>query len=217
MPIAAFGATTAGDRSAFQPPSTREQILEASIELFAAHGYDGTSLNDIAAEVGIRRPSLLHHFPSKEALYSEVFEQLLSDWLARLGDVVTSPTEGWDKVEMVVHAGFDYFADNPSYVRLVRRAALDGGIHLAIDLASVLRPTFNLAVTYFEQEMAAGTFRCHDPSQLLITGYGALLSYFSDAPFVQGLLDEDPLSPAALKSRRDHVVALFRSALLPES
>lgn len=195
--------------------STRDQILDEALGCFAHAGYEGTSLNDIAAGVGIRRPSLLHHFPSKEALYQEVFEHLLSDWFDRLTTAIAAPQAGWNKVELVLRTGFRFFADNPNYVRMVRREAIDGGEHLAIDLASVLRPMFDLAADYFEGQMTAGVFTPQDARQLLITGYGALLSYFSDEPFLEGLLDVAPLSDAALAAREEHVVQFFRSALLP--
>lgn len=196
--------------------STRDLILDEALHCFAERGYEGTSLNDIAAGVGIRRPSLLHHFASKEVLYGDVFERLLSEWLERLDAAIASPQAGWAKAELVLRAGFDLFADTPDYVRIMRREALDGGIHLGIDLSATLRPLFDKACDYFDEQMDQGTFRRHDSRHLLITGYGAILTYFSDAPFIDGLLDEEALTPNNIRDHCEHVVGFFRAALLTD-
>jgi AcrR family transcriptional regulator len=196
--------------------STRDLILQEALRCFAQSGFEGTSLNEIAAAVGIRRPSLLHHFPSKDALYEDVFEKLLSDWLERLDDAIASTAAGWEKFELVVRAGFELFEENPDYVRIMRREALDGGVHLGIDLAAVIKPLFDSAVVYLDQAMKQGTFQHHDPQHLLITGYGAILTYFSDAPFIDGLITERVLSREAVSEHCDAVITFFHAALIGE-
>jgi AcrR family transcriptional regulator len=67
--IASADATTPAG-SGTEP--TRERILRVASEMFTRRGYFGTSTRDIATEVGVRQPSLFHHFTSKAAIADEL-------------------------------------------------------------------------------------------------------------------------------------------------
>ena len=56
--------------------STREKILNESLDLFAAKGYHGTSMREIAKAVGIKGSSIYNHFSGKEDIFSELFNYL---------------------------------------------------------------------------------------------------------------------------------------------
>jgi AcrR family transcriptional regulator len=193
--------------------TTRELILDVARGRFADHGYSGTSLNEIADEVGIRRPSVLHHFPSKEALYRAVLIDSLADWTALVEQAIEEPRQGWPQVERMLLAAFRFFEERPDFVRLVRWAALEGGPILREELNVLLKPLFERGAAFLEREMDAGRLRRYDARQLLLTGYGAVLSYLSDGQLMSGLLDADPLSPEALVVRRDHVLDVLRAAI----
>ena len=192
---------------------TKDQILAVALHHFAADGSSGTSLNAIADEVGIRRQSLLHHFPSKEALYRAVLFASFADWTHLVDEAIGGTREGWPQVERMLRAAFTFFEDHPDFVRLVRWEALEGGPILRDELSVLLKPLFDRGADFLQREMDAGRLRRYDARQLLLTGYGAVLSYLSDGQLMTGLLEHDPLSPEALAIRREHVIDVLRTAV----
>jgi AcrR family transcriptional regulator len=56
--------------------ATRAHLVEVATRLFAAHGYDGTSIEAVLVGSGVSRGSLYHHFPGKDALFWAVMEEV---------------------------------------------------------------------------------------------------------------------------------------------
>ena len=57
--------------------NTREEILEAALDLFAVNGYEATSISQLADAVGIRKASLYSHFANKQDILDTVVETIL--------------------------------------------------------------------------------------------------------------------------------------------
>src|SRR5581483_7518378 len=62
----------------------REQLVQVGRSLFAEKGYDGTSIEEIAARANVSKPVVYEHFGGKEGLYAVVVDREMTDLLARL-------------------------------------------------------------------------------------------------------------------------------------
>lgn len=60
--------------------NTRQEILEASLELFSFQGFEATSISQIADAVGIRKASLYSHFESKQAILDALVDEVLAQY-----------------------------------------------------------------------------------------------------------------------------------------
>ena len=63
--------------------NTKQEILEASLDLFSVKGYEATSISQIANAVGIRKASLYSHFENKQAILDALVKDVLDQYAER--------------------------------------------------------------------------------------------------------------------------------------
>lgn len=103
----------------------RAPIVEAATRLFAAHGFDGTTVQDIADAVGLTKPAILHHFPSKELLRQAVLEAILAHWNQTLPRLLLKATASEARFDAVFDELFAFFASDSDRARVLVREGLD--------------------------------------------------------------------------------------------
>ena len=113
------------DRRA-SPRATPSQLLEAARDLFADRGYDGASIRAITDRAGANLGSVTYHFGTKEALYHRVIETFLAPLRERV--VAAAGTDGrpLDRIEAIVRAAFDHYAEDPAMPRLILQQIASG-------------------------------------------------------------------------------------------
>ena len=86
-----------------------ETALDRALEVFWRHGYEGTSLTDLTAAMGINKPSLYAAFGNKEELFGKVLARYLDGPGAYAADALDAPT-GHEVVEQLIHGAVDLTA-----------------------------------------------------------------------------------------------------------
>ncbi|MFD4637480.1 TetR/AcrR family transcriptional regulator [Lentzea sp. NPDC058436] len=98
-----------------------ENILDAAAALFARHGFEQTSLKSLADAVGLSKAGLLHHFPSKDALFEAAWAQsriITQHVLDLVKDIPAGPERDRRSLELLT----DYALDRPGMVALLFRS-----------------------------------------------------------------------------------------------
>jgi AcrR family transcriptional regulator len=129
-------------RRRLSAPARRAQILSAAAGCFAAAGYEGTAMDDIALAAGVTKPVVYDHFPSKEALYLALLTGL-SDRLLEEGRAVAGPdVRNREAVAAAVAVVVHFMAETPAEaVLLFQPPSGEGRLAMAVraiqDRASV--------------------------------------------------------------------------------
>lgn len=99
------------------PADTKQRILTIAADLFARQGYTGTSIADIARELGTTTAALYYHFPSK----ADILAGLLIGPLASYERIIASLDSGWPAAEDLLNAFIDLAAESSELATIIDR------------------------------------------------------------------------------------------------
>jgi AcrR family transcriptional regulator len=193
---------------------TDDRVIEAAIESFGTRGYEATSLDALAAELGIRKQTILYWFPSKEALLEAVIDRSAADLSEALEKALSRAGAGWDRVEAVVRGVFRVALRRPALLGLLREVSRLGA-PWSTRLTDRLDPLVERARAFLDAEMDAGEMRRTDPRLMLLSAYSTVIGVATEVE-VQRALGVDP-SLRSMVIRRRELLTFLRSALAPST
>ena len=193
--------------------ATADRILVAAMAEFGTRGYEATSLDDLARELGIRKQTILYWFPSKEALLEAVVDRCAAEVTGRLERGLAQAGEGFERVDAIVRVMFRLAARHPTMLGFLREVTRLGP-PASTRLLTQLQPLVDRAAGYLEDEMDAGRMQRRDPRLLLLAAYSMVAGLATEVEVLRAFGEERSL--ASLVRRRDELLALLRASLVVE-
>lgn len=152
-------------------------ILREATRQFAARGFDGTSVQSVAQAVGIRKPSLLYHFPSKDDLRRAVLENLLAHWNEVLPRLLMAATSGPQQFDAIFHETIAFFSEDRDRARLLLREVLDRPEEMRKLIEDHVQPWATVICDYIRKGQAQGRVRLDvDPEAYLVHAINLVIS-----------------------------------------
>jgi TetR/AcrR family transcriptional regulator len=191
--------------------TTRERVLDAALASFGGKGYEATSLDQLAAELGIRKQTILYYYPSKPELLDAVVDLSSTALSETLEAALADAGPGWDRVEAIIRSVFRLALRRPELLGLLREVSRLGP-PAATRLTENLDPLVKRAKDFLEAEMAAGHMRTTDARLLLLSVYSTVLGVATEVEVLRAVGIEPTLRSMVI--RRRELLRFLHSALV---
>jgi AcrR family transcriptional regulator len=161
---------------------TIRRILDAAAQAFAAAGFEGARIDDIANRAGVNKAMIYYHIGDKKALYTRVLHDVFGDTAARLAanlEHAASPTE---KIKAYIHSIFETIERHPHLPPVMMREMAAGGVNLPEIVAGDLALIIGTVARLLSEGRECGEFEAVHPFVLHMMVVGGFSFFKTSGP-----------------------------------
>lgn len=194
----------------------REIILEAALEVFAVHGFRGSTVDQIAAKAAMSKPNLLYYFRRKQDIYRAVLEHTLADWLAPLA-AIDPNGDPIEELRRYITLKLDMSAKRPAASRLFANEVLAGAPVIGDFLTSRLRELVHEKAGVIRRWVSQGRLAPVDPVHLIFMIWAATQHYADFDVQIRAVLGSQVDKPGFREQTAQAVLSIVLNGIRPRA
>jgi TetR/AcrR family transcriptional regulator len=152
-------------------------IVTEAVRVFAECGYEGTSIATIAENAGLSKQNLMYYFPTKQALYQRVLDDVLDEWLDRMDVLADATQEPADLLRNYIQAKLRFSREQPWASRVYAMEVISGAQLYGGQIQSRVIPLLRKDIETFERWIRQGRIAPVNATHLLFAIWAMTQSY----------------------------------------
>ncbi|MEO9655153.1 TetR family transcriptional regulator C-terminal domain-containing protein [Marinomonas sp.] len=187
---------------------TLAKILDAAEIEFGLKGFSGASLQHIADRAELPKANIVYYFQSKEKLYKEVLNNILTGW----NDVFSRATVNDDPAHVLdefIRTKLAFSVSKGRSSRIFAMEVIGGANHIGDYLKDELSPWFESRIALIEAWIAAGKMRAIEPASLIYMIWATTQHYADFEAQILALGGDDAMDEAHLERIGDTVSSII--------
>lgn len=188
----------------------RQEILRQALDVFGEAGYAGARIDEVARRVGIRRPSILYHFPDKPSLYAAVIHEVVDDIVGR---VLATEDHPGERLEAIADTWIDFVIARPNAARVLLRQMIDVDPVAIEGIAASVQRLLSSIQSAIDESIGTELGKAIDANEFVLILSSTSLVWVASQSAIEGTFGLDTLSPQSIQRHRRTLHALTRQLL----
>ncbi|WP_256081378.1 TetR/AcrR family transcriptional regulator [Massilia sp. YIM B04103] len=189
------------------------EIATEAVRVFAECGYEGASVAAIADNAGLSKQNLMYYFPTKQALYQRVLDDVLDDWLERMERLADPDQEPQDVLRSYIQAKLKFSREQPWGSRVYAMEVIGGAQLYGKQIQERVVPLLRRDIEVFERWSVEGKIGAVNATHLLFAIWAMTQSYADFSAQMALVLNRKQLSRKDYEDAEQTIVQMVLAAV----